>query len=323
MLATLFVMLLVACSSDGGSDREERTELRMVSVMRSSTFTATTDYSPLKLYLYSAEDGAMEGLFSYFTGETVWKSSLEVTANRSYAIYGFAPATAGTATLTGASLSGATLNISNVSAVSAGDICVVTGVQQLATKTAEKDIKQGVFGFTGKGQGENYVNLLMDHLYAAIRFQMSIDSDYALLRGIKVKKMELQADKGTSDITIPLTANETNSSPIGAVSYTVSGTSSSAVFFDSETGVTLSDTQVAEATCCFVPLVRNGLTLVTTYEVYDRNNHLIGERTAANKLPLLEAERGQRVTMALTVNPTYLYQLSEPDLDNPTIKIGD
>ena len=322
ILATLFVMLLAACSKEDGTGREERTALRMVSMMRSSTFTAATDYSPLKLYLYSVEDGTMEGLFSYFSGETIWKSSLEVTASRSYAIFGFAPVSAGTVTLTGVSLNGATMNISNVNAVSADDICVVVGVQQLETKETDKDIKQGVFSFTGQGQDENYVNLLMDHLYAAVRFQIAIDADYALLRSIKIKKMELQSDKGTSNITVPLTANDTNSSPIGTVNYTTSGTGSSAVFFDSEAGVALSDTQLTEATCCFVPLVGNGLTLKTTYEVYDRNHYLIGERQAINKLPDLDARRGQRVTFYMTVAPTYLYQLSEPDLDNPTFTVN-
>ena len=47
----------------------------------------------------------------------------------------------------------------------------------------------------------------------------------------------------------------------------------------------------------------------------------IAERTTPNKLRNLNTVRGQRVTLNLNIAPTYLGVLSEPDLDNPTIKI--
>ena len=57
--------------------------------------------------------------------------------------------------------------------------------------------------------------------------------------------------------------------------------------------------------------------------LYDSKGNLIRQDcTATNKLPDLSAVRGQRVLLNMTVNPTYLYVLSEPDLDNPTIKIN-
>ena len=56
--------------------------------------------------------------------------------------------------------------------------------------------------------------------------------------------------------------------------------------------------------------------------VYDRKGNLIRKGCeATNKIPDLEASRGQRVQLNLTVNPTYLYVLSDPDLDNPTVKV--
>ena len=64
--------------------------------------------------------------------------------------------------------------------------------------------------------------------------------------------------------------------------------------------------------------------MVTTYDVYDRKGNLIRENSeATNKLPNLAAVRGQKVQVNLTVNPTYLYVLSDPDLDNPTITIDN
>ena len=34
-------------------------------------------------------------------------------------------------------------------------------------------------------------------------------------------------------------------------------------------------------------------------------------------------ERGKQVIISLVVEPTYLYVLSDPDLDDPTITIGN
>jgi hypothetical protein len=48
---------------------------------------------------------------------------------------------------------------------------------------------------------------------------------------------------------------------------------------------------------------------------------------SANSLTGLTAlatlTRGKRTTVSLTVEPTYLYQLSEDELDNPGIKIDN
>ena len=77
--------------------------------------------------------------------------------------------------------------------------------------------------------------------------------------------------------------------------------------------------------------VADNLVLQCTYDVYDKNvttEHLDGNLVRANcvaenKLPenRVKAEVNQRTLLTITVNPTYLYVLSEPDLDNPTITI--
>jgi hypothetical protein len=73
----------------------------------------------------------------------------------------------------------------------------------------------------------------------------------------------------------------------------------------------------------------NGITklvLTSEYDVYDKDGNLIRQNcTAENKLPVTPDEQwksGNRIVVPLTVEPTYLYVLSEPDLDNPTIIIN-
>ena len=318
--------LLVACTNDPSEERTSDSELGMVSFTRSATpFTVTDDYSPIGVFLVSSGTNGLEtqtGRFIYRSGESIWKSSIEVTPNRNYAIYGYAPADAVTATISNGSLSGATLTFSNLPAVSSQDICFTVGVQQLESKTTTKDIHLGQFAFTGKSE-DNYVNLLMDHIYAALCLQMTIDSEYAKLRKIKIRKLELQTTKGTATAAIVLSSNTKRTSPVQSATYSLTGGQSSATFFDDTEGTALNAAEVKEATCCFAPNLNNSLTLVTTYDVYDRNNNKISERTATNKLPSLSATRGQRVSLNLTIAPTYLYVLSDPDLDNPTITIGN
>ena len=74
--------------------------------------------------------------------------------------------------------------------------------------------------------------------------------------------------------------------------------------------------------------------LQSSYEVYDKNvtpahpnGNLIRKGSAVNRLNPLsilelkesQMKRGCEYKLKLTVMPTYLYVLSEPDLDNPSV----
>lgn len=316
-LVTVLVGLLMGCSNDHDQDAESKSELKLVSYTRTSApFTAGDDFSPAGLFL--VENGQATKYAKFVYRRNLWLSSLEVKENRSYALYGYAPADAVTATLSDESLLGATLTFSNLPAVSSEDICFVVGVQSYAEENAEKNIPLGQFAYTGG----NFANLLMDHIYASVCFQMSLGTEYAQLRSIKIRKMELQTSLSTTTATIVLASNTTGSNPVQSATYNnLSGTERSSVFFERTEGVELDATTLTEATCCFVPTIGNSLKLVTTYDVYDKEGHKVSERTATNVLPSLSATRGQRVTLALTIAPTYLYQLSDDDLNNPPIRI--
>ena len=78
--------------------------------------------------------------------------------------------------------------------------------------------------------------------------------------------------------------------------------------------------------------------LRTTYDVYDNNpseghpeGNLIRQKCVAeNKIipqqlftNVSSLARGYMYTINLTIEPTYLYMLSEPDLDNPAVVISN
>ena len=166
----------------------------------------------------------------------------------------------------------------------------------------------------------------MDHLYASVQFSMKIDEEYASLRTIKLKTMTLSTNIGSVDATISLTRNDIGSSPITDITYSLSGTNGAAEIFSSEEGTALDKLTPLAINACFTPLptLSENLKLVSTYDVYDSKGNLIRQNcTATNQLPDLGAVRGQRVQVNMTVSPTYLYVLSDPDLDNPTITIDN
>lgn len=338
-LMVIGLMLITGCSSDSTGTGEQRTDntassLQVMpyvanyqeggSLMRAvsegyTEYTPTSDLA-IGLFVCHGTDAPMASLIRYNNGK--WHSQAKVEANEPYTIYGYMPRRDPiTATMT-KNTGNVVMTLSNIDAVIADDVCFVTGV-----KDTEGDLLQGAFDYTGKSEG-NDVRLLMDHLFASINFKFTVDDEYATLRIIKLKSLTLTTPKASVTATVTLTPNTTGADPVTTVNYTVTpannGTNT-AVFFESLEGVDITDASILNAFCCFVPQnnVSKALTLITTYDVYDRYGNKIRENsTATNQLPSnLSAARGQRLTLDLKVIPTYLYQLSEKDLDNPTIII--
>lgn len=191
------------------------------------------------------------------------------------------------------------------------------------------DVRAGTFSFEGQSSKDgNRLFLLLNHIFASVSLQMRIvptsESDYSLLRTIKLRSMSLQTSSGQKfSGTVTLQANETGLSPITDITWTptTAGTSETQVFESTE-GLTLTTSYQDIATTYFTAGAAD-LVLVTTYDVYDRKGKLIREnQRSENKLPQLGTLTfGQRTTLFLTVNPSYLYVLSDDDLDNPTLTI--
>lgn len=335
-LMVIGLLLITGCSSDSTGTGEQRTDntasfLQVMpyvanyqeggSLMRAAVSAGYTEYTPahdivIGLYVLKNEepvDNTVK-LISYSNHD--WHSQTTVENGVSYTIYGFMPKKEPISSSISKSGDVVTLTLSNIGTVCADDICFITGV-----KDETGDLLQGQFGYTGKTSG-NFIRLLLDHLFASVKFNFSVDADYSKLRTIKLKSLKLTTSSAPMTATITLTPNITGAYP-ATVEYTTSvGTSTPATFFESEDGEQI-PTTTTNFVCCFAPSASSTLSLVTTYDVYDSKGNLIRKNCEAmNKLPDLEAQRGYQVTLNLKVAPTYLYQLSEPDLDNPTITIN-
>ena len=274
------------------------------------------------IYMYLAEDDTRltEKLLKYDGAK--WHAYFSVVKDKTYAVYGYLPKLEGVTSTLAKTVDDedkATLTISGMKPITTDDICIITGV-----KETDEGLKEGNLSWKQVIDGDDYyIYMLLNHLYASVTFSIKVDAEYATLRTIKLKSMKLQTNSSSVSAAISLTHNTTGEVPITSVTYTPTGSSSEAVFFSDDEGEALSATVAKEFNTCFAPTLSNNLTLVSTYDVYDRYGNLIRENcTATNKIPNLEAHRGERVQLNLTVNPSYLYVLSDPDLDNPTITVN-
>lgn len=235
-----------------------------------------------------------------------------------------------------------------------------TEEEGVAGHPIDNDVRLGEFYYVGHEQGKNRIFVLLKHIYAGVQFKIQYDPDYPdyrRLRCIKVKKVELVAQDiaKSVDISVTLTANNEGKDPTLDPS---NPTRSNIVYEDKGSSTTKSITIYEKAadskgydvpvtaTQGFLGCYRPGkytLVLRTTYDVYDRNQkkddggnllfddegypeyNLIREDCVAentvDKSLIPELGAGELFTVNMLVRPTYLYVLSEPDLDNPTIKL--
>ena len=337
ILSIAIAMLLSACSSDNSevqtASAEDKSVGDKIQIMAYAPPFANAnpqDAAPTGFTAYTLDKVTEMGIYMIKNDDTTpyaekrlryaskWFAFFETLPQKNYTVYGYIPKTEGMSSgLSNVTSDGATLTINGIKPVTTDDICIITGVKETNT-----GLKEGQFGWYMANANDNfYMYLLLDHIYASVNFSMIIDAEYAQLRTIKLKTMKLRTDKGSVNATITLTHNDTGTSPISSATYTSEGTSYEVEIFNDAEGIALDTETPLVFNTCFAPNLSNNLTMVTTYDVYDRKGNLIRKNcTATNKVPNLEAARAQQVQLNLTVNPTYLNVLSDPDLDNPTVK---
>ena len=275
-------------------------------------------------------------------GVNVWKSTVIVSKDHDYYVYGFMPRedaeSANIAPLDGDYSKGAVLSINNYKTLTPADVCVIVGVRNATEEEKISGpagpVSLGKFYYQGMENGKNYIFVLLKHLYAGLHFETRIDSEYHKLRSIKIRQMELMAEDINEyvNLTVTLTANETGTDPVTSVNYAFSGTTTNttiSLFEASDDSQLWEVLETADSFLgCFAPSSCHSFVLRTTYNVYDSKGNLIREGCVAenkfnsSQIPALGSiDAGNIVTLRLLIQPTYLYVLSDPDLDNPTFKL--
>lgn len=339
----LLLLMMVSCSQDSsndGIDEPQNNLLRLSSVTRSSSEFTPSEGNSIKMYVMTKNAQFSTGTFTYSTGWT--NNNVSVKEYEQYYMYGFMPAgsysssISATATeLNGDYSRGADLTINALPIFTSKDFCAIVGVQRISATNDAKDIVEGNYGYLSGLNSENYVNLLMDHLYGELALQFKVDADYYALRHIKLKSVTLNYDngQGSADANVNVTVRLRAGNGLGqsSVVYTPTGNKAShAIWPNTNDPILLSSDAtaiVSEVKCPPSLFDQAGtyMTLTCTYDVCgtDNDNTVIRENcTASNKMRVSGMEHGKKNTVTVTIAPTYLYVLTDPDLNNPTIYIG-
>lgn len=296
---------------------------------------------------FFTQNGAspMEGTFFYFESATPrWRLDMEIESAGTYYLYGCMP----TEDFTSASVAsadyseGAVLTINGLNSVTPSDVCVIVGAKEGTGETTVSGLQTGQFATalravqTTTTTEHNYIFLLFDHIYSSLRFRFTVAAGYDQLRTIKLRRLELRA--GGTTIKSKYNAEVILKEGVGIENIIFTGAEGSSgsefntIFAPStpSTEATLTSGQYTDFMGCFVPGQEfYQFDLRSTYDVYDKQGNLIREGCqAVNSFNLRDIfgentvlRRGHTYSVSLTVNPTYLYVLSEPDLDNPTVSL--
>ncbi len=330
LMSSMLMLLLTACSSDSADDtrQEQKEEWEDARIeLRGVTRAGTTDSGMGDIHVFlKDDDGIYEGAFKYHneTATHYWTAqNLKVKpGTHNFWLYGYMPAIDG---ITGEILGERQLKLSGIPPISPEDICIVTGVKVYESSVLPL---RGTFEFEYKNSDYNDVtvlNLLLEHMLGHVDFKFKIGSRYSQLRKIKVKSLTIKA---TSQSSISATINlPANTEDVVTINYTATGDVqeyTTTLLANTDTPLELTTDGVSVSSGINVA-VGTGLSenfiLESEYEVYDLKNNKLNTRTASNNLSGALPVMGQKKEVVLTVEPTYLYQLSDDDLNNPEITI--
>lgn len=331
------LLILTACSEE--SDEPKGEYLHLSAVTRTSSELTPSENTSIKMYVMTQNAQFSEGIFTYSSGWT--NNNVAVKEHEQYYMYGFMPASSSAgsyvSSISAAAVNndysrGADLTITGLPIFTSKDICAIVGVQRISATTDTKDIVEGNYGYLSGLNSENYVNLLMDHLYGELALQFKVDADYYALRHIKLKSVTLNYDngQGSADANVNVTVRLRAGNGLGqsSVVYTPTGNKASHTMENGSKFLNSNATPIGSGVKCPPSLFDQAgtyMTLTCTYDVCsaDDTHNVIRENcTASNKMRVSGMEHGKTNTVTVTIAPTYLYVLTDPDLDNPTIYIG-
>lgn len=338
-LMTVITLLLQGCSQDATpSEQQQGTSMQLSGVTRAgSSDTETVKDAHIRVFLASG-NAVTEGLFTYNNQEE-WNSTVKVVAGNTYHVYGYMPSDIATTSEVTVSGTVATMTLNGLKAVSDQDVCVLVGIQRVTSSTEEKNVVEGNYTYAAGEEGTNYAYVLMDHLYASLKASFSVNADYAALRQIYLKQVTLTSDDATVKAVITFTDGSGLTGTNVTMTKVTPATEGSATAIlpnidSGKTGTRLLTSAIGscDVSFYFAPLlfgIDDQVKVKSTYDVYDMKGNLVrSDCTAENNLKFskifgsdVTITRGNQYQLKMTVNPTYLYMLSEPDLDNPTVNV--
>lgn len=297
------------------------------------------------------------GYFKY-EKDNHWTSTVGIKDGTHNFIFGYMPSNTGTvqASITKRDGSttwaeGAKMALHNLPAATPADVCVVVGVLKAVPDPEDADwhpaaiddptivqqLHQGVYGYEGTAS-DNYVYLLLEHIYTNINVELSVDPEYAKLRNIVLKDVFVRTVL-PSQVNCDIEFCNDPKKPIKDIKFTnASGAESTtrARLFTSDDRMLLTSTPKSIPVYFSPYLPDSGFDYEFHYDVYDREGEDLSDPEhpkygnlvrkdciALNHWAIhgYSVEAGLSFKADVKIRPTYLFMLSEPDLDNPTFEL--
>ena len=245
---------------------------------------------------------------SVYTPELTWNGS-SITSNLqleqgTYHFYGYLPkqkdATFNSTTNT--------MHVPSIPKISATDLMVI----HPQTLTVNENDQ------------EKNVILKMDHLMAKITPRIYLNSTYAQMRSIKIKKVEFWVDGGTNTHSASVTYTDDSYSIAWSAGENVPDNRITAYETDEPVTLTTTKGEQEYGHCYLCPnQSTENLKMRVTYDVYDTANALTRENAVAeNQIKRLTGQAinaGTNYKLNIQIVPTYLYSLSDNDEESLVI----
>ena len=286
-------------------------------------------------------DQDKQGIFAPLTQG--WRSTIEVEPSYKYNLYTYSRnMPSASTTFNFGSDSNVSLTFNGLSILTQVDPLVgvaAAGASLPANNVAPAnypELTKGTFSLGTIPAAENGSTfkafLALDHLYAKATISFCIDETYSSLRQVRIKDVQIKMDKGT------LTGNHTYTFFDQTLRYAsdkaIDGSAISIDLYDGDNATATpnqGDDFIALTTemrefgyYYFLPLDPTpAMYLEVTYDIYDLKGHPVRENQTAKNSNLFvaisfnggKAAAGNNYQVNILVSPTYLYQLSDDDLE--------
>ena len=300
------ILCLASCSDEGGYIVPER---QLTFSLGARQFVATENgetralpdgfipYEEMYPTMQSEDDkilafitpkngsAVMSRLCRWTSGKN-WQANISVDdISDPYYVYGFMPVSSSTSdNISVARLpesgggyksyaNGAVITVRNLKAVTDKDPCVIVGVSLDDSEILPGQFKYEFSEITESSANNDFVYLLLDHIYMGLDIKIRVDDSYARLRKIRLKSMTLEMPSvSTVNAVVSLEANGGGQSPIKSIAYTPSAAGGDAAVSLSLKPETdgkdfLLETDYKDISACFYPASDAGFRLTTPYDV--------------------------------------------------------
>lgn len=352
-------LLMAACAEDNplevrpdGKVRvdvgcESQTEVQVGTRAAADGYTefGGADYNGVQLGVIAWQKNTQKydqgfATYSYSNGAGQWTSNVYL-AKQTYNVYGYMPHNGEANSIKpdlGSEANPSTFAMKWTGQPTFATKPVLASVGSAKSNGSSSSVADGSFEVNVDQVGqEEKINFRMNHLLAKLNLQFYLPQPYADKRKIKVTQVTLSGGQGVADrydITCSYDANgalTTTYTPMQGAS-----TSGNTYPYKDADGLLLTTDKQQFGTYYFVPDAVNRsssnlMTLTVTYNVYDKNGTLTREhQTATNaKIALHKVNNVAQATQVaheytanVKVVPSYLYVLSDGDMQNPYIVLN-